>query len=127
VLVSASLDKTMVVLGVIEGQSAAVRHRLTVHTHYVDSIALSPDERFVVSGSTGNVMQMWDMDSGQQIRVVMGLPTGELEGVVWSPDGQCISSVVSKGKAVCVENVDIKVSVAGAALSFCFYVSVCGF
>jgi hypothetical protein len=125
VLVSASLDKTVVVWGLLEGQKAAVRHRIALHARYVDGIFLSPDERFLVSGSKRNAMRMWDVVSGLQVRVVMGLTSDKLQRVAWPTGGQgAMSVVLDDDKVVPVEGVDINVSVGTSSVSVC-YVCTC--
>ena len=110
-LVSAGLDKAIIVWDLGDKCNPKVRHMIKTHTRYVDRISLSPDDSFVVSGSAGNLMQMWDVTTGQQVRVVMGISPPVIDSIVWSRDGQRIESVVSEGQMVPVRNVDIKVRV----------------
>jgi WD40 repeat protein len=49
-IVSGSADMTIIVWE-LQGASATVRHTLRGHTSYVSSVSLSPDDRFIVSGS----------------------------------------------------------------------------
>jgi WD40 repeat protein len=111
-MVSASLDKTIVVWKLDDGSKTATeRHRFTTHAYYVDKISLSPDDKFVVSGSSyDNMVEMWDVNSGQQIRVLMGVRVTSLEDVVWSQDGKRIESVATEGGNVNVNTMHLKVS-----------------
>ncbi len=114
VLISASLDMTIIVWDLWEfseahahasfvcptRKTATVRYRLQVDAHYVDSVSLSPDERFLVCGNAPNIVQMWNINTGQKIRVMMGLERPSVEGLVWSSDGQHIESVISESETV---------------------------
>jgi WD40 repeat protein len=67
--------------------------RLTLrgHSRIVGSISLCPDERFIVSGSTDKTVRVWEVATGQQVRVLEGHTQG-VPSVAWSPDGQYIVS-----------------------------------
>ena len=44
---------------------------LTGHSHYVSSVAYSPDGKHIASGSYDNTVKIWDAQSGKQVRVVV--------------------------------------------------------
>jgi WD40 repeat protein len=53
------------------------------NTDRVESVAVSPDGRYELSGSSDNTMKLWEMSSGRQIRTFQGQAP-----VVFSPDGR---------------------------------------
>ncbi len=109
-LVSASLDKTMAIWELQGCSKGTVRHTLKVPTLYVDSISLSPDDKFLLSGSSSAyLVRIWDVCTGHQIRVIMGMSSSSIESVVWSPDCQHVTSIVSEGKSLGVKTVDAQV------------------
>jgi WD40 repeat protein len=91
VFATASNDKTIIIWHIHEGKHARVRHRLQLHTQGVASISLSPDEKFLVSGSWDKTMRLWDVDTGQEMRTLVG-HADPTQAVVWSRDGQYIVS-----------------------------------
>ena len=40
---------------------------LTGHSHYVTSVAYSPDGKHVVSGSYDNTVKVWDSQTGTEV------------------------------------------------------------
>lgn len=74
---------------------AAPRMRYS-HDDLINSVALSPDGRFAVSG-TGNdfaenlPIQMWNVETGEVVQLFEG-HTRAIRSVVFSPDGQSILS-----------------------------------
>ncbi len=63
----------------------------------MESLSLSPDDRFIVSGSGDKTVRAWEVATGQQVRVLGGHTWG-VQGVAWSRDGKCILS----GDCTCV-------------------------
>ncbi|MEW6616174.1 MAG: caspase family protein [Thermodesulfobacteriota bacterium] len=53
----------------------------------LSSIALSPDGRLVLSGSTDNTFKLWDISTGNEIRTYRGHATW-VSSVAFSPDGR---------------------------------------
>ncbi|MHB9295703.1 putative serine/threonine-protein kinase PkwA [Pillotina sp. SPG140] len=61
------------------------------HQGSVRSVAYSPDERFIVSGSFDNTVKIWDAKSGRNLRTLTG-HTSWVNSVAYSPDGRRIVS-----------------------------------
>ncbi|WP_448546111.1 NB-ARC domain-containing protein, partial [Roseiflexus sp.] len=61
------------------------------HTGSVEAVAVSPDGRFIVSGSWDNTLKVWDTDSGHLLRSLEGHTSG-VYAVAVSPDGRFIVS-----------------------------------
>ncbi len=56
-----------------------------------NSVAFSPDGRFIASGSYDNTIKLWDASSGKLIRSLEGHQS-EVRSVAFSPDGRSIAS-----------------------------------
>ena len=41
------------------------------HTNWVLSLAISPDNKKIVSGSSDNTIRIWDLDSGNLINTLI--------------------------------------------------------
>ncbi len=106
--VSSSWDKTIIVWR-LEGESATVMHTLRGHTGEVNSMSLSPDDRFIVSASYDRTVCVWEVATGQRVRVLEG-HTGNVTSAAWSHDGKCIVSG-SWDKTVCMWEADEQVCV----------------
>jgi hypothetical protein len=59
----------------------------TGYTGIVSSVAFSPNDRRVLSGSSDNTLILWDIDSGNVIRTFTGHKSG-VTSVAFSPDGR---------------------------------------
>lgn len=57
------------------------------HSGVVFTLAFSPDERFLLSGSVDGTAILWDAKTGQQIRRLAGF-TGNVMSAAFSADGQ---------------------------------------
>ena len=60
------------------------------HTGMVESVAFSPDERYLASGSSDSTVRIWNLESGES-RVLEG-HTGWINSVYFSPDGRQLAS-----------------------------------
>ncbi len=58
---------------------------------YVNSVAFTSDSKILASGTGGDLVQLWDVQTGQQIRSLKGVPPGTW-CVDFSPDGQTIAA-----------------------------------
>jgi WD40 repeat protein len=56
------------------------------HCDRVWGVAWSPDGSMLASGSYDSTVIVWDADTGEQIRALVGHTT-HVHGVAWSPDG----------------------------------------
>ena len=66
-------------------------HTLSGHSNCVFSVAISPDGKTLVSGSSDKTIKIWRLDTGELLRTL----TGHLEwvrAVAISPDGQTLVS-----------------------------------
>ncbi len=63
----------------------------TGHTGQVNAIALSPDGRFLVSGSSDYTLKIWDIASGSVLRTLFGHSKAVLAATI-SADGRLIAS-----------------------------------
>ncbi len=61
------------------------------------TVAISPDGRYLVTGSMKGVVQVWDAGNGQPVRT-LGTHGLEIRGVVFSQDGQHLASASGDGK-----------------------------
>jgi len=62
---------------------------LTGHLGDTFDIALSPDDRYVVAGGADQTARLWDLETGQTVRVFYG-HNDLVAGVDFSPDGKYI-------------------------------------
>ena len=65
---------------------------LTGHTDCVNSAAISPDNKKIVSGSNDNRIKIWDLESGELINTLKGQHTVYIYSVAISPDNKKIVS-----------------------------------
>jgi WD40 repeat protein len=74
-----------------ELESGRLLRSLEGHTHGVWAVAVSPDGRFIVSGSSDGTVKVWELESGRLLRSLEG-HTGGVWAVAISPDGRFIVS-----------------------------------
>ena len=71
-----------------EQQEARYRSR---HAARVNAVAVTPDSRFVISGSDDHTVKMWNIDDGTEARTFLG-HTAEVSDVAVSDDGRYVIS-----------------------------------
>ncbi len=57
------------------------------HSEFVTSVALSPDGKYVLSGSDDKTLKLWETATGKEIRTFAG-HANEVKSVAFSPDGK---------------------------------------
>lgn len=73
-----------------------VRHELRGHNAEVGSVAFTPDDRKLVSGSRDGTIRIWDVGTGQPRGVHLGHHE-RIWGLAVSPDGRTIASAGRDG------------------------------
>ena len=82
-------------------------------------LAFTPDSRSLLSGSEDGTLRVWDMGSGQCIRVIQGYDAF-LYVVDWSPDGaQLVSGSMDTLVTIWDVNGGVPTSVAPGYTSTC--------
>ena len=67
------------------GQS--LQRTLSGHEYSVNSVAVTPDGRFAISGSDDNTLKVWDLDTGKEMTTLKG-HTGSVLSVAVTPDSR---------------------------------------
>ena len=63
----------------------------TGHTRSVNTVAFSPDNRWLASGGKDNVIKIWDLAKGNILRTLYGHTTN-VNALAISPDGKLLAS-----------------------------------
>ncbi|KAL4912441.1 hypothetical protein BDW62DRAFT_206493 [Aspergillus aurantiobrunneus] len=79
------------VLPQVEKSWSAELQTLEGHSHWVQSVAFSPDGQKIVSGSSDETIKLWDAQTGLALQTLEG-HSHWVQSVAFSPDGQKIVS-----------------------------------
>ncbi|MGM3307153.1 WD40 repeat domain-containing protein [Anabaena sp. WFMT] len=71
-------------------ENVNLKYTLTGHYGKVTSVAISPDNEFLVSGCADKTINMWNLQSGKLIRTFTG-NSGAISSVSVSPDGNFLA------------------------------------
>jgi WD40 repeat protein len=72
---------------------AADRRALAGHPHHaVSSVACSADGKLLASGSANDVVKVWDLASGAEVRTFLGQRGGDVPSVAFAPDGKLLAA-----------------------------------
>ena len=69
-------------------ETGTLIRRLTGHQAAVNSVAVSPDSRHIVSGSEDQTVVIWSLESGQRLATLV--LDGSIRSVVWCPDSRFV-------------------------------------
>jgi WD40 repeat protein/beta-lactamase regulating signal transducer with metallopeptidase domain len=62
-------------------------------------VALAPDGKTLAADCGSNAIQLWDVETGKELRQIQG-PPGGLVGLLFSPDGRALAARSSNGTLV---------------------------
>ena len=79
-------DSDYTIIGVWDLFSRQLKGRLTGHTRTIKSFKFSPDGQRLVSGGADASVRVWDVETGEQMIEISGLP-GWVLSVAFSPNG----------------------------------------
>ncbi|GAA6614592.1 NB-ARC domain-containing protein [Scytonema sp. NUACC26] len=85
-IVSGGYDR-IIRLWNLDGES----RRLIGHTDFLFSVIFSPDGRTIASTSADQTIRLWDISTGQCLKVLKG-HTGTVTKAIFSPDGRLLAS-----------------------------------
>ena len=100
-LASGGWDKTIKIWDVASGRLVKT---LKGHTSLVESVAFSPDRRYlaIASGGWDNTIKIWDVVTGKLVKTIGG-HKDKVISVAFSPDGRLVA-IGSKDKTIKVWN-----------------------
>ena len=61
------------------------------HTDFIFGVAISPDGKYLATGSTDKTVRLWDLATGKTVHILSG-HTADVGGVAFSPDGKYVAS-----------------------------------
>ena len=66
------------------------------HTAAIETVAVSPDDKYVVTGGWDETIRVWDAESGKEATVLRG-ELGNINAVAFSPEGDLLAAAGSGG------------------------------
>jgi CHAT domain-containing protein/Tfp pilus assembly protein PilF len=93
-LVSGSYSESIIRLWDVEAGKEL--HRLTGHTRCVNSMAFSPDGKFLASGTDDKTIKLWNVGTGEELWTLAGRAE-RVCSVAFSPDGGLLISLSADG------------------------------
>jgi WD40 repeat protein len=72
-------------------ETEQLKRTLTGFSGFVKSVAFSPDDQMLASGSQDNTVKLWDAQTGMEKRTLNG-HANTVSSVVFSPDGMTVAS-----------------------------------
>ncbi len=82
------------VAGVWDAQTGDFRFWLRGHEQAIDALAFSPDGKLLATGSSDRTIRLWDVESGQQLRL---FASDRVEYLAFSADGKYLASMENDG------------------------------
>lgn len=87
--ISSSLSRTVQIWQVATGREL---RSFAGHTEYVNTVAFSPDGKTLATGSRDKTVRIWDVITGETIKVLDAQPLLEVYSVSYSPDGRLLAA-----------------------------------
>ncbi len=75
----------------MESEYGAATAHSKGHLGTVYSVAFSPDSKMLASGSADQTIELWNLNTGQQLRALKG-HLGAVYSVAFSPDSKTLAS-----------------------------------